>query len=528
MSTFKKLLFAAALSVIAWVSVALVVAQTVRIDDTFFHIGGRQVVRLWQDFVLRQNEVAREAFVLSGTATISGVIDHDLKVVLGSARLEKTAEIRGSVVIIGGDLTIADGAVIRRDLFLFGGRAEMPATFYPGGEHIIVGNAWVGDRMRAIVPWFTYGLLWGRLIVVSLGWVWGVVAMVLIVTLAINLLLHNAVGQCADTLSEKPASTFLTGLLVLLLTGPISLILAATLIGLAIVPFLLCAVIVAWIVGKVGVSRWIGRSILGTGSSETRLDAMRAVVLGFAAICLLYMVPIVGIVTWALVGVFGLGSASMTIMRNLRRERPPAAPKVKRGAVAAAAAAAAVPPTPVSEPAQYSGFDAPVSYAAASAAPEPDRFAAPVFEPTEAYVPPVPPPVPPAGLATLPRATFLDRLAAGAIDVALVMIVFNVFFDRYYYNDEAGRFTFLFGYFVMFWAWKGTTLGGQVCNLRVTTVSGRPLQFADTFVRGLAAILSFAPLGIGFLWILRDPYQQAWHDRIAGTYVVKVPRDYPL
>ncbi len=34
--------------------------------------------------------------------------------------------------------------------------------------------------------------------------------------------------------------------------------------------------------------------------------------------------------------------------------------------------------------------------------------------------------------------------------------------------------------------------------------------------------------GSGGLWILRDPEQQAWHDRIAGTYVVKVPREWPI
>jgi len=98
--------------------------------------------------------------------------------------------------------------------------------------------------------------------------------MVFIVTLAINLLLHRAVGQCADAIAARPASTFLTGLLMLLLTGPISVLLAATVIGLAIVPFFVCAVVVAWIAGKVGVSRWIGRSILGHGSEETQVEAM--------------------------------------------------------------------------------------------------------------------------------------------------------------------------------------------------------------------------------------------------------------
>ena len=83
-------------------------------------------------------------------------------------------------------------------------------------------------------------------------------------------------------------------------------------------------------------------------------------------------------------------------------------------------------------------------------------------------------------------------------------------------------------YFVAFWAWKGTTIGGIICNIRVVRVDGAPLRFVDAFVRGLSSILSFVALGIGCLWILRDPEGQAWHDKIAGTYVVKVPRSWPL
>jgi uncharacterized RDD family membrane protein YckC len=47
-------------------------------------------------------------------------------------------------------------------------------------------------------------------------------------------------------------------------------------------------------------------------------------------------------------------------------------------------------------------------------------------------------------------------------------------------------------------------------------------------IRGLSGIFSIAVFGLGFLWVLRDPERQGWHDRIAGTYVVKVPRNYPL
>jgi uncharacterized RDD family membrane protein YckC len=30
------------------------------------------------------------------------------------------------------------------------------------------------------------------------------------------------------------------------------------------------------------------------------------------------------------------------------------------------------------------------------------------------------------------------------------------------------------------------------------------------------------------LWIVRDEERQSWHDQIAGTYVVSVPRNWPI
>jgi uncharacterized RDD family membrane protein YckC len=93
---------------------------------------------------------------------------------------------------------------------------------------------------------------------------------------------------------------------------------------------------------------------------------------------------------------------------------------------------------------------------------------------------------------------------------------------------DSSFFLLLLAYHIGFWTWKATTVGGIICQLRVVRVDGRRLGFADALVRGLSSIFSLAVVGLGALWILKDPERQAWHDKIAGTYVVKVPRNYPL
>jgi uncharacterized RDD family membrane protein YckC len=41
-------------------------------------------------------------------------------------------------------------------------------------------------------------------------------------------------------------------------------------------------------------------------------------------------------------------------------------------------------------------------------------------------------------------------------------------------------------------------------------------------------VFSIAALGLGCLWMLNDPERQTWHDKIAGTIVVKMPREMVL
>jgi uncharacterized RDD family membrane protein YckC len=113
--------------------------------------------------------------------------------------------------------------------------------------------------------------------------------------------------------------------------------------------------------------------------------------------------------------------------------------------------------------------------------------------------------------------------------VILVLIAAQLFFWplRPGRGDD-GVFLLMLAYHIGFWTWKGTTVGGIICQLRVVRVDGTRLRFVDALVRGLSAIFSLAVLGLGGLWILKDPERQAWHDRIAATYVVKVPRNWPI
>jgi uncharacterized RDD family membrane protein YckC len=464
----------------------------------------RDVVRIGQDVVVRAGELAGDVVVISGSATIEGRVN-DLVVILGTAHLGSTAIVAGDMVVVGGGATIEEGAQAERDLVVVGGSLSAPPGFTPGREHVVVGPAFGPPGLtavRAVMPWVTGGLMLGRPIVPSLGWIWAVVGVVFFVYLLLLVLFPRAIGVSVDTLAEKPLTAFLAGLIVLLLVGPVTMILAISVVGLAVIPLALCALVIAWMVGTIAVARWMGARLVVEDQPDRTAQAVRSFVIGFVLICVLYMIPFVGFLSWTIIGVFGLGAATLAFAAAFRRENPPPErPEPVPGPLP--------PPTGWAPPSLAHEAAAPTASDAPGAVPPPaSGVAAAVVD-----------------LTAFPRAGFLQRLAAFVLDVLLVVIVENIL-D--FTNRPGAWLILLLAYHVGFWTWKGTTVGGIICRLRLVRVDGTPLRFADALVRGLSGIFSIVVLGLGFLWILRDPERQAWHDTIAGTYVVTVPRQWPI
>ncbi len=83
-------------------------------------------------------------------------------------------------------------------------------------------------------------------------------------------------------------------------------------------------------------------------------------------------------------------------------------------------------------------------------------------------------------------------------------------------------------YAAVMWKHKGTTIGGIVCGLKVVRIDARPIDWATAIVRALGCFLSLAVAGLGFIWVAFDDEKQSWHDKIAGTTVVRVPKGVSL
>lgn len=126
-----------------------------------------------------------------------------------------------------------------------------------------------------------------------------------------------------------------------------------------------------------------------------------------------------------------------------------------------------------------------------------------------------------AGFGTRFLAILIDSIGIGIVS-GLLAGVFNAGGPG---STTASSLQTLIGvaYFCYFWSTygKGQTLGMRALNIRVVKRDGSQLDLMGAFLRYIGLIISIACLFIGVIWAAFDADKQGWHDKIAGTYVVK-------
>ena len=127
-------------------------------------------------------------------------------------------------------------------------------------------------------------------------------------------------------------------------------------------------------------------------------------------------------------------------------------------------------------------------------------------------------------------ATLIDSVLIMAITLPPLLAIYGL---AYLENDEAisGLADILISNIlpmilvILFWTKKQATPGKMAVSARIVDAeTGKAPSVKQCIGRYFAYILSAIPLGLGFLWVAFDPKKQSWHDKLAGTVVVKVSR----
>lgn len=471
-------------------------------------------------------EVTRDAVAVLGQTTINGHIHGDVVAVMGNLRLGPNARVEGKIVCIGGRVDRARGSIV-------GGGIVQQSL----GQNFTLG--------RPLESWWDRALSVGRPLAIGkeLLWLWFITAFALGFYVLLALLFPAGLRRTGDLLIERPLAVILSALFTCVLLPPLFVLLLVTVIGIPVALLILPAgVILSTLFGKAAIYSLVGRHV-----ANDRLSPASSVLVGGLIFVLLYLVPVVGLLLTLLVSLLGFGCSFVALSSSRKKSLPPPPATTPENPSAAHRGFFADPSPAVSEPPPARPFNDPAT------PPNPPIFQAPlgviapmVTPATESSSRPGPAPgwkrfqnpapasvspaftpsassfAPAVPNATLPRAGFWLRTGALLIDVL------PIFFLLVPPGAGVLFFPCVAAYAAWMWKWRGTTLGGIVCGLRVVRLDDRPIDWPTAIARSLGCFLSLFVAGLGFFWVLFDEERQSWHDKIAGTVVVLAPKGTSL
>ena len=464
---------------------------------------GEAVVTVFSDALLEKDKKAEAVVAVFGKATADGeVVDAVVSVfgdnrvtgpvgasvvaVFGNSYVNST--VKKSVVVVFGDLELGPDARIDGEVVCIAGSIKRDGTAVITGQ---VRN-FVSTRAAWLRAWLRECFLKARPLAIgpNLGWAWAIALSFLALYALAALLFRTGVEQCLTTLETRPGFSALAALLATLITPVLTALLVLTGWGLIAVPFVGAGILCATLFGKVVMLAWLGRRLTRFWGDGPLNHVALAVIFGGVMVLALYTVPVLGYFVFKLTGSIGLGTVVTTIVLGMKWEKSATPPPASAGS----AGNAFVPNTPAPAP----------------ASPRPRAGAA-------------------ISAATLPRAGLGIRMGALLLDVVLMGLVVGLpsgLFPRFMQMDLGlgSGLLVLAVYGAAMWKTKGTTIGGIVCGLKVVRLDDREIDWPTATVRALSCFLSLVVGGLGFIWVIFDADRQSWHDKIAGTTVVRVPK----
>jgi uncharacterized RDD family membrane protein YckC len=139
-------------------------------------------------------------------------------------------------------------------------------------------------------------------------------------------------------------------------------------------------------------------------------------------------------------------------------------------------------------------------------------------------------------------AGFWIRTAASIIDSIIILIIIvpilTTIYGADYWLAESfilGVWDILFNYIlpaiavIIFWVYKSATPGKMATKLTIVDAKTGGKPFTGQFIgRYLAYYVSILPLFLGLIWVGIDKRKQGWHDKLAGTVVIKSNTTEPV
>lgn len=243
-----------------------------------------------QDTTIPANQAVEDVVVVGGDVTVAGTVDNAVVVVNGNVRFERTAVVKGAVVVIGGKLLQEEGADVTNDVVNI---AFDDAT----SNSLLIGA--------------------GLIIGLSALKLSASIAMIALPILLVALGKRRAIAFAERYRSAPKGKLLAIGFFAGVLLVAASVMLLLSIVGIPLIVILAILFAASLALGLTVVSVAIGEQIrFATGRAEWAKSALGAMILVSAM-----NVPVIGLFLYLALSLFSLGIATSWSFSKMKRRK---------------------------------------------------------------------------------------------------------------------------------------------------------------------------------------------------------------
>ena len=252
----------------------------------------RSIIKIGSDVHIEKDMRVEDAVAVGGSVYVDGIVDGDAVAVGGTIHLGEESIIHGDAVTVGGTIEKAEGAMI------YGTTVDVGSFDF---ENIFAGKHFFGGH-RGIPKVFTIIPLIGLFALVLL----------------LSVLIPAELGTVASNIKNEPIIMFLWGMLGVILIVPLAVMLAISIIGIALIPLEVLAVFLASLIGYIAVAIIIGKKLLRALNKDNPSVILSAI-LGVLILWLVGLIPIFGSIVKAIAWIIGFGAVIIAVARRNKK-----------------------------------------------------------------------------------------------------------------------------------------------------------------------------------------------------------------
>lgn len=187
-----------------------------------------------KETIIPKNEKVENVIVLGDNATINGEVRVAVVVINGNLQINKTANIKGPVLVIGGQINQEIGAKVTEPIISLNLNDQTKNSFILGGLLFLA--SWVTRLALSIL--------------------------LVLITVIAGIATKHKFNSLPEGLQMKPGRMIITGFISSLALFAISVLLTILIIGIPIVIIILIGVIISFIAGLIFISGQLGSQLM--------------------------------------------------------------------------------------------------------------------------------------------------------------------------------------------------------------------------------------------------------------------------